>query len=207
MRRKKKDKNNINNQEEIDLINKKQSSLKNALDKSKIYKSTYSEFLFKRYNYWNTLKRNTVIDKQKAVKKLENIKVELKFVENQIKKSKIKDLEELLDKKKTIANLDYKDSYKEEIESKYFNIKQSKTSVETVDNWLTLNDNQLDKVKEWYKFQTKENENKRNLLGFINYLKNNSLINDFDTSIWLNDFVKASENFSVEIEKLEKEIR
>lgn len=193
-------------QEEIDLINKKQSSLKNALDKSKIYKSTYSEFLFKRYNYWNTLKRNTVIDKQKAVKKLENIKVELKFVENQIKKSKIKDLEELLDKKKTIANLDYKDSYKEEIESKYFNIKQSKTSVETVDNWLTLNDNQLDKVKEWYKFQTKENENKRNLLGFINYLKNNSLINDFDTSIWLNDFVKASENFSVEIEKLEKEI-
>lgn len=193
-------------QEEIDLINKKQSSLKNTLDKSKIYKSTYSEFLFKRYNYWNTLKRKTVIDKQKAVKNLENKKIELKFVENQIKMSKIKDLEELLDKKKTIANLAYKDSYKEEIESKYFNIKQSKTSVETVDNWLTLNDNQLDKVKEWYKFQTKENENKRNLLGFINYLKNNSLINDFDTSIWLSDFAKASENFAVEIEKLEKEI-
>lgn len=193
-------------QEEIDLINKKQSSLKNTLDKSKIYKSTYSEFLFKRYNYWNTLKRKTVIDKQKAVEELENKKVELKFIENQIKKSKIKDLEELLDKKKTIANLAYKDSYKEEIESKYFNIKQSKTSVETVDNWLTLNDNQLDKVKEWYKFQTKENENKRNLLGFINYLKNNNLLNDFDISIWLNDFEKASENFPVEIEKLEKEI-
>src|SRR5690606_31476224 len=125
----------------------------------------YSEFLFKRYNYWNTLKRKTVVELQKAVEELENKKVELKFVENQIKKSKIKDLEELLDKKKTIANLAYKDSYKEEIESKYFNIKQSKTSVETVDNWLTLNDNQLEKVKEWYRFQTKENENKRNLLA------------------------------------------
>lgn len=193
-------------QEEIDLINKKQSTLKNALDKSKIFKSTYSEFLFKRYNYWNTLKRKTEIEKQKAEEELENKKVELKFVENQIKKSKIKDLEELLNKKKTIANLAYKDSYKEEIETKYFNIKQSKTSVETVDNWLTLNDNQLDKVKEWYKFKIKENENKRNLLGFINYLKNNSLINDFDTSIWLNDFEKASENFPIEIEKLEKEI-
>lgn len=193
-------------QEEIDLINKKQSSLKNALDKSKIYKSTYSEFLFKRYNYWNTLKRKTIVDKQKEVEKLENKKVELKFVENQIKKSKIKELEELLDKKKTIANLAYKDSYKEEIESKYFNIKQSKTSVETVDNWLTLNDNQFDKIKEWYRFQTKENENKRNLLAFINYLKNNSLINDFDTSNWLIDFENANENFPIEIEKLEKEI-
>lgn len=193
-------------QEEIDLINKKQSSLKNVLDKSKIYKSTYSEFLFKRYNYWNTLKRKTIVNKQKAVEKLENKKVELKFVENQIKKSKIKDLEELLDKKKTIANLAYKDSYKEEIESKYFNIKQSKTSVETVDNWLTLNDNQFDKIKEWYRFQTKENENKRNLLAFINYLKNNSLINDFDTSNWLIDFGNANENFPIEIEKLEKEI-
>lgn len=193
-------------QEEIDLINKKQSSLKNVLDKSKIYKSTYSEFLFKRYNYWNTLKRKTIVNKQKAVEKLENKKVELKFVENQIKKSKIKDLEELLDKKKTIANLAYKDSYKEEIESKYFNIKQSKTSVETVDNWLTLNDNQFDKIKEWYRFQTKENENKRNLLAFINYLKNNSLINDFDTSNWLIDFENANENFPIEIEKLEKEI-
>lgn len=192
--------------EEIDLINKKQSSLKNVLDKSKIYKSTYSEFLFKQYNYWNTLKRKTVIEKQKAVEELENKKVELKFVENQIKKSKIKDLEELLDKKKVIANLAYKDSYKEEIESKHFNIKQSKTSVETVDNWLKLNNNQLDKVKEWYEFQTKENENKRNLLGFINYLKNNNLLDDFDISIWLNDFEKASENFPIEIEKLEKEI-
>ncbi|PJR03553.1 hypothetical protein CDL10_02745 [Avrilella dinanensis] len=193
-------------QEEIDLINKKQSSLKNALDKSKIYKSTYSEFLFKRYNYWNTLKRKTVVEQQKAVEELENKKVELKFVENQIKKFKIKDLEELLDKKKTIANLAYKDSYKEEIESKYFNIKQYQTSVETVDNWLTLNDNQLEKVKEWYRFQTKENENKRNLLAFINYLKDNSLINDFDTSNWLIDFEKANENFPIEIEKLEKEI-
>lgn len=193
-------------QEEIDLINKKQYSLKNALDKSKIYKSTYSEFLFKRYNYWNTLKRKTVIDKQKAVEELENKKVELKFVENQIKKSKIKDLEELLDKKKTIANLAYKDSYKEEIESKYFDIKQSKTSVETVDNWLTLNDNQLDEVKEWYKFQTNENENKRNLFAFINYLKNNSLINDFDTSNWLIDFEKANKNFPLEIKQLEEEI-
>lgn len=193
-------------QEEIDLINKKQYSLKNALDKSKIYKSTYSEFLFKRYNYWNTLKRKTVIDKQKAVEELENKKVELKFVENQIKKSKIKDLEELLDKKKTIANLAYKDSYKEEIESKYFDIKQSKTSVETVDNWLTLNDNQLDKVKEWYKFQTNENENKRNLFAFINYLKNNSLINDFDTSNWLIDFEKANKSFPLEIKQLEEEI-
>lgn len=193
-------------QEEIDLINKKQSSLKNALDKSKIYKSTYSEFLFKRYNYWNTLKRKTVVEQQKAVEELENKKVELKFVENQIKKSKIKDLEELLDKKKTIDNLAYKDDYKQEIESSYLGINQSKTSVETVDNWLILNDNQLDKVREWHRFQTKENENKRNLLAFINYLKNNSLINDFDTSNWLIDFEKANENFPIEIEKLEKEI-
>ncbi|MDV3635161.1 hypothetical protein CMU84_08345 [Elizabethkingia anophelis] len=192
--------------EEIDLINKKQSSLKNALDKSKIYKSSYSEFLFKRYNYWNTLKRKTVIDKQKAVEELENKKIELKFVENQIKKSKIKDLEELLDKKKTITNLAYKDSYKEEIESKYFDIKQSKTYIETLDNWLTLNDNQLDKVKEWYRFQTKENENKRNLLAFMNYLKNNSLINDFDTSNWLIDFEKANKNFPLEIKQLKEEI-
>ncbi|HTO16518.1 MAG TPA: hypothetical protein VLZ83_12155 [Edaphocola sp.] len=192
--------------EEIDLINKKQSSLKNTLDKSKIYKSTYSEFLFKRYNYWNTLKRKTVLEQQKAAEELENKKVELKFVEHQIKKSRIKDLEELLDKKRTVANLVYVDNYKEEIENKHFSINQSKISVETVENWLKLNNNRLDIVKEWHKSQTKENENKRNLLGFIDYLKSNNLLNDFDTSNWVIDFEKANENFPIEIEKLEKEI-
>lgn len=193
-------------QEEIDLINKKQSSLKNALDKSKIYKTTYSEYLLKRYHYWDTLKRKTEIEKQKALEELENKRVELKFVEHQIKKSRIKDLEELLDKKRTVSNLAYTDNYKEEIESKHFSINQSKASVETVDNWLKLNNNKLDIVKEWYKSQTKENENKRNLLGFIDYLKSNNLLNDFDISNWLIDFEKANENFPIEIEKLEKEI-
>ena len=193
-------------QEEIDLINKKQSSLKNTFDKSKIYKDTYSEYLLKRYYYWNTLKKKTEIEKQKAVEELENKKVELKFVEQQIKKSKIKDLGELLNKKRIVANLVYTDNYKEEIESKHFIINQSKTSVETVENWLKLNNNKLDFVKEWYKSQTKENENKRNLLSFIDYLKSNNLINDFETSNWVLDFEKTNENFPIEIEKLEKEI-
>lgn len=193
-------------QEEIDLINKKQSSLKNALDKNKIYKTTYSEYLFKRYHYWDTLKRRTEIEKQKAEKELENKRVELKFVEHQIKKDRIKDLEELLDKKRTIANLVYTDNYKKEIESKHFSINQSKTSVETVENWLKLNNNKLDTVKEWFRSQSKENENKRNLLSFIDYLKSNSLINDFDTSNWVIDFEKANKNFPIEIKKLEKEI-
>ena len=193
-------------QEEIDLINKKQSSLKNAHDKNKIYKATYSQYLTKRYHYWNTLKKKAEIEKQKKLEELEYKSIELKYVENQIKKSKIKDLEELLEKKRTVSNLAYKDDYKQELESRYSGINNSKTSVETVDKWLTLNDNQLEKVKEWYKFQTKANENKKNLLIFTDFLKNNSLINDFDTSNWLINFEKANEDFIIEIKKIEKEI-
>lgn len=193
-------------QEEIDLINKKQSSLKNALDKINLYKTTYSEYLIKRYHYWNTLKGKTEIEKQKAIEVLENKTVELKFVEHQLKNSRIKDLEELLDKRRTVSNIAYTDNYKEELESKHFSINQSKASVETVENWLKLNNNKLDEVREWYKSKSKENENKRNLLGFIDFLKNNKLLNDFDTSNWLIDFEKANENFPIEIEKLQKEI-
>ena len=68
--------NNINNDfhehkrylEEIQLINNKQNLLKSILDKNKIFKSIYSEYLIKRFNFWNTFNKKTNLSSKKLLR-------------------------------------------------------------------------------------------------------------------------------------------
>lgn len=192
--------------DEIRLINEKHSLLENVLKKSKVYKSTYSEYLIKRYNYWNTIKKKSNKEQQEITNKLEHLDYELNFSENQIIKLHIKELEELLNIKKEVAELESKKEYKTDIENKFLKIKQNKTSIEEVEKWMSLNSNQLEKVKEWFSFQIKENENKISLQNFTNYLRENNALTDFEASNWLIDFEKESIENPIRLEQLEKEI-
>ncbi len=192
--------------DEIRLINEKQTLLKNVLEKSKVYKSTYSEYLIKRYNYWNTLKKKSLEEQQKITNEIDKQSIELKFIENQIITLQIKELEELHGLKETVIKLESQKESKDDIEDKFLKISQSKASIEKVENWLKLNDNQLEKVKEWFSFQKKEDENKTALQSFINYLRTNNALGDFETSNWLIDFDKESVEFPKRIQQLEKEI-
>lgn len=192
--------------DEIRLINEKQTLLKNVLEKSKVYKSTYSEYLIKRYNYWNTLKKKSLEEQQEITNEIDKQSIELKFIENQIITLQIKELKELRRLKETVIKLESQKESKADIEDKFLKISQSKASIEKVENWLKLNDNQLEKVKEWFSFQKKDNENKIALQSFINHLRTNNTLGDFETSNWLIDFDKESIEFPKRIEQLEKEI-
>ena len=192
--------------DEIRLINEKHTLLKNVLEKSKVYKSTYSEYLIKRYNYWNTLKKKSLEEQQEITNEIDKQSIELKFIENQIITLQIKELKELRRLKETVIKLESQKESKTDIEDKFLKISQSKASIEKVENWLKLNDNQLEKVKEWFSFQKKDNENKIALQSFINHLRTNNALGDFETSIWLIDFEKESIEFPKRIEQLEKEI-
>ncbi|MEJ5102785.1 hypothetical protein [Chryseobacterium sp. MYb328] len=192
--------------DEIRLINEKQNLLKNVLEKSKDYKSNYSEYLIKRYNYWNTLKKKTFQEQLKIFSELYKHNNELIFIENQIINLQIKELEELHSLKETVMKLESQKEFKADIEERFLEISQSKASIEKVENWLKLNANQLEKVKEWFSFQRKENENKTALQSFTNHLRTNNVLSDFDTSNWLIDFEKENVEFPKRIEELEKEI-
>lgn len=192
--------------DEIRLINEKQTLLKNVLEKSKGYKLAYSEYLIRRYNYWNTLKKKTFQEQQEIFSKLDKHNNELIFIENQVITLQIKELKELYGLKETVIKLESHKESKADIEDKFLKISQSKASIEKVENWLKLNDNQLEKVKEWFSFQRKENKNKIALQSFTNYLRENNALSDFETSNWLIDFEKEKVEFPKRIEQLEKEI-
>lgn len=192
--------------DEIRLINEKQTLLKNVLEKSKDYKSTYSEYLIKRYNYWNTLKKNSLGEQQEITNEIDKQSIELKFIENQIITLQIKELKELLELKEAVIKLESQKESKVDIQDKFLKISQSKASVEQVENWLKLNDNQLEKVKEWFSVQKKENENQIALQNFTNHLRKNNVLSDFETSDWLTDFEKEKIEYPKRIEQLEKEI-
>ncbi len=192
--------------DEIRLINEKQTLLKNVLEKSKVYKSTYSEYLIRQYNYWNTLKKKSLEEQQEITNEIDKQSIELKFIENQIITLQIKELNELLGLKEAVIKLESQKESKADIEDNFLKISQSKASIEKVENWLKLNDNQLEKVKDWFFFQRKENDNKIALQSFTNHLRTNNSLSDFETSNWLIDFEKENVEFSKRIEKLEKDI-
>lgn len=192
--------------DEIRLINEKQNLLRNVLEKSKDYNSNYSEYLIKRYHYWNTLKKKSFKEQQEIISELDKYNNELIFIENQIRTLHIRELEELHGLKEVVTKLENQEESKTDIEDKFLKISQSKVSIEKIDNWLKLNDNQIDKVKEWFAFQRKENENRIALQSFINHLSTSNTLSDFETSNWLIDFKNENFEFPKRVEKLEKEI-
>ncbi len=192
--------------EEIELINNKQNLLKGILDKNKLFKSVYSEYLIQHYNYWNTSKKKITEKQQKILEELSIKENELLGIEIQTIQLKIKDLNELLDGKKKVNNLVQLIDSNEDLEEKFLNIKQSKTNVEIVEKWLLSNENQLDKVKNWYHTQKNEAKSKSELNLFTNYLVKNNILQEFEASNWLIYFDKESNLFDKDIKKLEKEI-
>ena len=192
--------------EEIELINNKQNLLKGILDKNKLFKSVYSEYLTQHYNYWNTSKKKFTEKQQKILEELSIKENELLGIEIQTIQLKIKDLNELLDGKKKVNNLLQLFDSNEDLEEKFLNIKQSKTNVEIVEKWLLSNENQLDKVKNWYHTQKNEAKSKSELNLFTNYLVKNNILKEFEASNWLIDFDKESNLFDKDITKLENEI-
>lgn len=191
---------------EIRLIEEKHVTLKNVLEKSNLYKSAYSEYLTKGYVFWNKLKQTSFKDQQKAGKDLLTKDNELNFIEKQLIKLKIDELEELIRLKETIAKAEFQTETDNNIEDKFFNIKQDKAAVEKVENWLKINDNRLEKVKEWFSYQIKEDNNKKALEAFATYLLKNNALNDFENSKWSSDFENEETEFSKRIEGFEKEI-
>jgi len=206
--------NNINNDfhehkrylTEINLINEKWILLEDALTKSNDYKTIYTEYLNQRFNFWNTYKRKVITEKEKNTKNLDKTNLELQFIENLILKLSIKELEELLDTKEKIVEFNEKNKLKIDIENEFLKIKQSKSNVERVKKWLKINDEDLEKVKDWFLTQKKENNAKKALQEFKDYLTKEEILTGFETSYWLKDFDNSEEKFSVEIDKLEKEI-
>lgn len=205
--------NNINNDfhehkrylEEIQLINNKQTLLKSILDKNKIYKSIYSEYLIKSYNFWDTFKKKATLEQQKISKELDIKRNELLCVENQIIRLQIKDLKELLDTKEKVINLTQLDSA-ENLEQKFLTISQSKSKIQIVENWLTSNDGQLEKVKQWYYYQIKQINAKSKLQLFTEHLLKNNIVQDFEASNWLVDFDAENNLFDNQIHVFERQI-
>ena len=192
--------------EEIELINNKQNSLKSILDKNKTFKSIYTDYLIQRYNFWNTSKKKGIEKQQKITEELSNKENEIQCVEIQSILLKIKDLKELLANKKKVNSLNQENNAKEDLEQIFLNIKQSIASIEVVEKWLFANENQIEKVKEWYYFQKTEEKSKSELELFTNYLVKNNIVQEFETSNWLAAFDEESSIFDKNIKKLEKEI-
>lgn len=192
--------------EEIELINDKQVLLKTVLEKQKSYKSIYTEYLIKKFNYWNSFKKKATKHKVKKVEDLNSKKNELQFVENQILKLKIDDLKELLEIKNKVVKLTEKDEDKNDIETQFLNIGQTKLQIEVADKWLTSLDNDIEKVTKWFTGQIAENDNKLALLDFTNYLTTNKILDGFKASSWLTDYKKENKAYSKKNEGLEKEI-
>jgi hypothetical protein len=192
--------------EEIELINNKQISLKNILDKNTIFKSIYKDYLIQRYNFWNTSKKKVIEKQQEITEELSNNENEIQCVEIQSTVLKIKDLKELLDNKIKVNTLNQENNASEDLEQNFLNIKQSKANVEVVEKWLIANENRLEKVKEWFQSQVKEATAKSDLQLFLNFLLSNNIVQKFEVSNWLVDFDKESFQFDGDIKKLEKEI-
>jgi len=192
--------------DEIRLIEEKNALLKNVLEKSKLYKSAYSEYLIKGHSFWNKLKQQSFEQQQKIGDELLTKNNELNFIERHIIKLYINELEELLLLKEKVAKAALQTETDDNIEERHFNIKQQKAIIEKVEDWLKINDNQLEKVRDWFSYQHKENDSKKALETFVDYLTKQNLLDDFENSKWLTDFESEEIEFSKRIERLEKEI-
>lgn len=192
--------------EEIELINDKQVLLKTVLEKQKIYKSIYTEYLIKKFSYWNSFKKKTSKHNVKIVEELNSKKDEFHFVENEILKLKIDDLKELLEIKKKVFKLNDKDEDNNDTAKQFVDIGQSKLQIEIVSKWLTSFDNDIEKVNKWFTYQSVENDNKLALLDFTNYLSSNNIQDVFKASNWLTDYRKENKAYPKKIEGIEKEI-
>lgn len=192
--------------QEIELINDKQVLLKTVLEKQKNYKTTYKEYLIKKFSYWNTFKKKTTTQKLKTVEELNFKKNELQFLENEILKLKIEDFKELLDSKKKIVQLTDKDEDKNDIAKQFVDIGQSKIQIEVAEKWLTSHDNDVEKVNKWFASQRLKNNNKSVLLEFTKYLSTNNILDAFKASNWLTDYKEENKEHSKKIDDLEKVI-
>lgn len=192
--------------DEIRLISEKQALLRNVVEKSKVYRSTYFEYLIKRYSYWNSLKKKTFEEQQKIIGTLGHQNKELTFIEKRIITLQIGELEELLELHETMVKLENQKGSQSDIENRFLKISQSKASVEKFEEWGYLNDNQQSKVKDWYTFQRKEYENKLALQSFMDHLRKNDALGDFESSGWLIDFEKEKAEFPGRMGELKKEI-
>ncbi|MBW4360577.1 hypothetical protein [Flavobacterium taihuense] len=207
--------NNINNdfhehrrfQEEIELINEKENLLKVVVEKNKNFKTLYSEYLIKRFNYWTTEQNNAQIQLQTSSKDLAQNQVEHQYIENQLTQLRINDLGQLLLKKKKIEEgAQLSDETIAEIKNNYKEIQKFKEQVETVEKWMTENGNEIDEVKKWYKNQKQNDENKSNVLKFTYYLKSNGLLDTFEDSAWFLNFEEEEQKFQIDIITLEGKI-
>lgn len=206
--------NNINNDfhehkrylEEIDLINEKQSLLKTVFDKNKSYKDAYSEYLIKRYQYWNTFSKQLADKLKKTEDELISKSLEHKFIEIQLQTLKIKDLEELFDLKKKTIKLSEQDNSKEEIETEFFNLKQAKLNVEFIDELLNVQGGKLENVVQWFHQQKAYCNNKQGLLAFTKHITDKEVLGAFEESNWLVDFETENDQYSNNINKIESEI-
>ncbi len=192
--------------EEIGLINDKQSLLKNAFDKNKSYKETYSEYLIKRYQYWNTFKVRLGIEQRRLEEELISKDVESKFIDIQLQTLEIKDCEELFDLKRKTLELSEEKNSKEETENEFFNLKQAKLNIEFVEELLNLNGGKIENVVQWFHQQKTDYNNKQGLLAFTKHLSDNDVLVDFEESEWLADFEKESDQFTNNLNDIQSEI-
>ncbi|WP_340203564.1 hypothetical protein [Ascidiimonas sp. W6] len=192
--------------EEIKLINDKQVLLKTVLEKQKSYKTIYTEYLIKKFSYWNSFKKKNAKVKLKIADELSFKKNELQFVENEILKLKIKDFKELLDIKTKVKQLTEKDESGNDIAKQFFDIGQSKLQIEVVEKWLSSHDKDIQKVTQWFTSQQVKNNDKTELQEFIKYLSDNNILVFFQESNWLADYKKEKNEHPKKIKELEKEI-
>lgn len=207
--------NNINNdfhehkrfQEEIQLINEKETLLKAVVEKNKTFKTLYSSYLIQRFNYWNTLKNKAGIQLGVSSGKMAKKQAEHLYIENKLLFLRLNDLAGLLEKKKKISSsLTLSELDIAEIKNNYREIEKSKEQVETVEKWLSANDNEIEKVKKWFKDQKQNDRDKSNVLQFINYLKDNGLLDGFEQTPWFEDFENEEQKFQTDVISLENKI-
>ena len=196
--------------EEIELINNKQNLLKDVLEKHNIYKETYTKYLTSKYNYWskiytdekfkeNSLNSNYFI----SLTRLLSNELSIKYCEiKDIKKLKLKK-EEYNKKKSLFEDLKQKESV---IEKEFTVSLQKVEIIKKVQKWLDANANDIEKVKSWYKQQKEKQEKKNQLLRFIDYLKKEQIIVEFEKSSWLSNFNKAEDVYTKEVEEIQKKI-
>lgn len=192
--------------DEIKLINDKQVLLKTALEKQKEYKTIYTTYLNKKFSYWKTFLKDIINKKSTINKELIQKKVEQDFVNKEILRLQIIDLEELFSTKEKASELLKKDDKDNDIEKRFLEISQSKLQIEYTDKWFDSN-NRLEKnVKSWFKSERSKNDNKLGLQNFIKHLTNNNNLEAFEKSNWLSDYQHTNDIYSKTIDDLDKEI-
>ncbi|WP_294346872.1 hypothetical protein [uncultured Sphingobacterium sp.] len=215
MERYKEDVNNINNdfhehnryKQEIEQIDKKQNILNTLVEKSKKYKSLYTEYLVKKHNYWNTLKSNTLSELVDLNARIVGLRTDSLYIDKQLLINKLNELKELIGLESKLSDINSDDLSNSNIESAFMNSKQALLSIKKVDEWLAFNDSDIEKVKNWYYKETAELEEKRKLEAFINYLTIHKINEEFESSGWLNDYENEEVRYVDKISRLELEIK